>query len=286
MDLVSSLTFGAPVTNVPGGAITWSFNAGDNYNLANGSATVTITKATAAISVPDYSVEYDAQPHGLSGTATGVGGADLSSSLTFGAPVTNVPGGAITWSFDAGANYNLANGSATVTITKATATISVPDYSVEYDAQPHGLSGTATGVGGVDLVSSLTFGAPVTNVPGGAITWSFNAGDNYNLANGSATVTITKATATISVPDYSVEYDAQPHGLSGTATGVGGVDLVSSLTFGAPVTNVPGGAITWSFNAGDNYNLANGGATVTITKATATISVPATASSMTPSPTD
>ena len=43
----------------------------------------------------------------------------------------------------------------------------------------------------------------MTNVPGGAITWSFDGGGNYNSANGSAMVTITKATATVTVNGYT-----------------------------------------------------------------------------------
>ena len=266
-DLNSFLTFGAAVTDVPGGPITWAFDAGANYVTANGRATVTITPATATIAVADYSVEYNAQPHGLSGSATGVGGADSSqASSTFGAPVTDVPGGSIAWTFNAGANYVTANGSATVTITPATATINVAGYNGVYDAAAHGASlVAATGVGGVNLANSVTIGSQTfTDVPGGTVPWSFT-NTNYVSQSGTVDVVISPATANINVPAYSVEYDSQPHALSGTATGVGGVNLANSLTFGAPVTDVPGGSIDWSFNAGANYATATGDTTVTIT---------------------
>ncbi|HVG84376.1 MAG TPA: YDG domain-containing protein, partial [Vicinamibacterales bacterium] len=265
-DLNSFLTFGAAVTDVPGGPITWAFDAGANYVTANGSATVTITPATATIAVADYSVEYNSQPHGLSGSATGVGGADLAGFLTFGTPVTDVPGGSIAWTFNAGANYVTANGSATVTITPATATINVAGYNGVYDTAAHGASlVAATGVGGVNLANSVTIGSQTfTDVPGGTVPWSFT-NTNYVSQSGTVDVVISPATANINVPAYSVEYDSQPHALSGTATGVGGVNLASSLTFGAPVTDVPGGSIDWSFDAGANYATATGSTTVTIT---------------------
>ena len=274
MDLVSSLTFGAPVTNVPGGAITWSFDAGDNYNLANGSATVTITKATATISVPDYSVEYDAQPHGLNGTATGVGGVDLVSSLTFGAPVTNVPGGAITWSFDAGVNYNTAAGSTTVTITKADATVNVTGYTGVYDGNPHGATGTATGVGGVAL-SGLVLGNSFTNVPGGTATWTFtDTTGNYNNASASVAIVIAKKTASVTPVAGGKIYGAADPALTGSLDGFLTADNVTatySRTPGQPVAVYVISATLAPAAVLGNYAVTYNTASFTISKATLTV---------------
>jgi len=65
-----------------------------------------ISKADATITVNGYTGVYDASPHGATGSATGIGGADLSAGLDLGATFTDVPGGTAYWTFDGGTNYN------------------------------------------------------------------------------------------------------------------------------------------------------------------------------------
>jgi hypothetical protein len=272
-DLSASLSLGATFTNVPGGTANWTFTGGTNYNDANGSVPIVINKADATINVVGFTGVYDGSPHGASGTATGVGGADLSASLSLGATFTNVPGGTANWTFTGGTNYNDANGSVPIVINKADATINVVGFTGVYDGSPHGASGTATGVGGVDLSASLSLGATFTNVPGGTANWTFTGGTNYNDANGSVPIVINKADATINVVGFTGVYDGSPHGASGTATGVGGADLSASLSLGATFTNVPGGTANWTFTGGTNYNDANGSVPIVINKADATINV-------------
>src|SRR5204862_463250 len=140
---------------------------------------------------------------------------------------------------------------ATVTITKVDATIDVTGYSGPYTATPHGARGTATGLVGADL-NSLLHVAPTTytNVPGGAVHWTFDGDTNYNSAFGDATVTITKIDATIVVTGYSGPYTATAHGASGSVTGVdaGGAALGTTLNLGASFINVPGGIAYWTFS--------------------------------------
>ena len=170
---------------MPGGLVTWSFDAGANYNTASSSALVTITPIDASISVLGYSTPYDGMAHGLSGTASGVlADGDLSSFFIYGVGVTNVPGGLVTWSFDACANYNTANSSALVTITKVNAAVVVTPYNVVYDGSPHTAGYTITGVGvetgatvgTVDVSNTMhtDVGVYVTD------TWSFTGTGNYN----------------------------------------------------------------------------------------------------------
>src|SRR4029079_689503 len=260
-------------SNVPGGTANWSFSGGTNYNDQSGTAASVITKAEATVTVNGYSGVYDAAAHGATGTATGVGGVDLSAGLTLGATVSNVPGGTANWSFSGGTNYNDQSGTAAIVITKAEATVTVNGYSGVYDAAAHGATGTATGVGGVDLSAGLTLGATFSNVPGGTANWSFSGGTNYNDQSGTAAIVITKAEATVTVNGYSGVYDAAAHGARGPAAGVGGVDLSAGLTLGATFSNVPGGTANWSFSGGTNYNDQSGTAAIVITKAEATVTV-------------
>jgi DNA/RNA endonuclease G (NUC1) len=95
--------------------------AGDvNYNAApNVSQTIAVARAAAVISVTGGTFLYDGQPHGLSGTATGVFGEDLSGLLTLGPTFVNAPGGHVQWVFAGNTNYLPSNGSADVTIMQA-----------------------------------------------------------------------------------------------------------------------------------------------------------------------
>ena len=271
VDLSSGLNLGSTFTDVPGGTANWSFSGGTNYNDQSGIASIVINKADATVTVNGYTGTYDAQPHGATGTATGVGGVDLSSGLNLGSTFTDVPGGTANWSFSGGTNYNDQSGIASIVINKADATVTVNGYTGTYDAQPHGATGTATGVGGVDLSSGLNLGSTFTDVPGGTANWSFSGGTNYNDQSGIASIVINKADATVTVNGYTGTYDAQPHGATGTATGVGGVDLSSGLNLGSTFTDVPGGTANWSFSGGTNYNDQSGTAAIVINKADQTI---------------
>jgi hypothetical protein len=172
--------------------------AGDgNYDTAGGSVPVTISKANANVSVSGYTGVYDGDSHGATGTATGVKGEDLHGLFDLGANFTNVPGGSVDWTFAGDGNYEPAGGSVQVAISKANANVSVSGYTGVYDGEPHGATGTATGVKGEDLHGLLDLGASFTNVPGGTATWTFAGNGNYAANSGNAAVVLTKATQVI-----------------------------------------------------------------------------------------
>ncbi|MCL9805279.1 YDG domain-containing protein [Flavobacterium amniphilum] len=275
---LSGLNFGNSFVNVPGGVVNWTF-INPNYLDEAGNVNIVITKANAVISVTPYSVTYDANPHTATGTATGIGGVALAGLDLSGTTHTNA--GTYTndpWSFtDVTGNYNNAGGSVNDSIGKVNAVISVTPYSVTYDANPHTATGTATGVEGETLVgldlsgTTHTSAGTYTNDP-----WSFtDVTGNYNNASGSVNDAIGKANATISVTQYSVTYDANPHTATGTAKGVlnealAGLDLSGTThTSAGTYNNDP-----WTFtDATGNYNNAGGSVNDAIGKANATISV-------------
>ena len=240
--------------------------AGDtNYNAApDVPQSFSIAKANATISVTPYSVTYDGAAHTATGTATGVGGADLSASLTL-TGTTHTNAGTYNgdaWTFTGGANYNDANGTVDDAIAKANASISVTPYSVTYDGAAHTATGTATGVGGADLSAGLNLSG-TTHTNAGTYNgdaWTFTGGTNYNDANGTVDDAIAKANATISVTPYSVTYDGLAHTATGTATGVGAADLSAGLNL-TGTTHTNAGTYNgdaWTFTGGTNYNDANG----------------------------
>jgi hypothetical protein len=273
VDLSAGLDLGASFTDVPGGTANWTFDGGINYNDQSGSVAIVINKADAVVTVSGYTGTYDAQPHGATGTATGVNNVDLSAGLDLGLSFTDVPGGTVNWTFDGGINYNDQSGSVAIVINKADAVVTVSGYSGTYDAQPHGATGTATGVNNVDLSAGLDLGASFTDVPGGTANWTFDGGINYNDQSGSVAIVINKADAVVTVSGYTGTYDAQPHGATGTATGVNNVDLSAGLDLGASFTDVPGGTANWTFDGGINYNDQSGSVAIVINKADAVVTV-------------
>src|SRR5439155_994780 len=160
---------------------------------------------------------YDAAAHGASGSVTGVdaGGAAAGSSLNLGASFTNYPGGTAHWVFTGGTNYHDQSGDVAIDIAKANAIVTVSGYSGIYDAAAHGASGSATGVGGANLSSSLNLDASFTNYPGGTAHWVFTGGTNYHDQSGDVAIDIAKANAIVTVNGYSGIYDAAAHGASG-----------------------------------------------------------------------
>jgi hypothetical protein len=164
-----------------------------------------------------------------------------------------------------GTLYNTASKDVSIDVLRANATIHVSGYTGVYDGFAHGASGTATGVGGVDLSADLNLGATFTDVPGGTATWTFAGNTNYNAAGDSVSITITKATAVLSVDGYSGEYDGIAHGATGSATGVTGEDLNSLfLSLGATFMHVPGGSAHWTFAGNQNYRDSSGTVSIVI----------------------
>src|SRR5262249_32156911 len=145
---------------VSGSAYTVDYYYPDSGNFVSAddhSQTLTITQAVARIQVTPYTsatTTYDGKPHTALGIATGVNGEDLSALVDL-TGTTHTNAGTYAddgWSFhDAGGNYADARGTVTDSIARADAGIQVAPYSVTYDSTAHTATGTATGVGGVDL---------------------------------------------------------------------------------------------------------------------------------------
>lgn len=249
------------------------------YNNASKDVSINVLKANASVVVSGYTGTYDGASHGATGSATGVGGANLSTSLNLGATYTNVPGGIAHWTFSGGTNYNDQSGDIVIVIYKADATVSVSGYTGVYDGNAHGASGTATGVVG-EILSGLNLGATFTDVPGGTAHWTFSGGTNYNDQSGDAPIVINKADATITVTGYNGVYDGLSHTATGSATGLKGEDLSGLLVISGTYSNAPGGQAYWVFNSGGlnvDYNAATGNVAIEITKApsTAVVTCPA-----------
>ena len=237
------LDLGASFIDVPGGTAFWIFAGGPNYNDQSGSVAMVIEPIDATCTIVGWTGPYDGNPHGATGSCTGLGAAILSG-LDLGETFTNVPGGTAFWTFDGSPNYNNQNGSVAIVIEPIDATCSIVGWTGTYDAQPHGASGSCTGVGGA-VSSGLDLGETFTNVPGGTANWSFNGSPNYNNQTGSVPIVIEKADPVCTFRPYDVPYDTTAHTATGDCLGVQGeilpgLDLTQTTHVNAGITPIHG----------------------------------------------
>jgi hypothetical protein len=271
---------------------------------------LTVTKATLTVTANDASREYgDANPTfaadftGFKNSETfATSGVSGSPSLTTTATASSPVGGspyvivAALGTLDAG-NYGFSFANGSLTVTKATLTVTANDASREYGEANPAFSAAFTGfknsetlaTSGVSGSPSLTTVATAPSPVGGspyaivAALGTLNAGNyGFSFANGS--LTITKATLTVTANNASREYgNANPTftaafaGFKNSETlATSDVTGTPSLTTSAGPSSPVGGspyaivAALGTLNAG-NYGFGFANGSLTVTKATLTV---------------
>ncbi len=210
-----------------------------NYNHAAKDVSINVAKANASIEVSGYAGTYDGAAHGATGTATGNGGADLTSLLDLGATFTDVPGGTANWSFAGNNNYNPANGTANIVIDKAaSSTVVSGGGSYVFDNMPHPASVSVTGAGGLNSSPAPVYSCgapPVTVAQSPCVAGYTYPGDANHLgSSGSTTIYITAlgVATTVTVSPASQQYSDKVT-LTATITPgfAGGVPAATGVTF-------------------------------------------------------
>jgi hypothetical protein len=257
-----------------------------NYVVTSNVGHLAVTRADAAVVVNGYTGVYDGQGHGLTGSATGVNGEDLSGLLDLGAPQIDAGTYVTAWSFAGDDNYLPATGAAAVVIAKAASTTSVAGGAFTYDGTGHeATTASVSGAGGLSATPSLTYTDAAGNVLAGLPTNAGSytvrasyAGDaNHTGSSASAAITIARATPTVTAVGGSYTYDGQAHAATGSVSGVNGANLgTPTLTYsytdpnGQVVTSgsapvEPGSyTVTASFAGDANYSPASATATILI----------------------
>src|SRR6185312_14354124 len=133
-------------------------------------------------------------------------------------------------------NHKPSSNTATFTIQKATPSVSVSWSGWTFDGTAHPAAGSVSGVGSPaeDLgTPAFTYyngpdatGAPLEGAPTNAGTYtveaSFAGNDNYKPASATRTITIAKATATVSITWTDPQtYNGDSHPAAGSVSGVG-----------------------------------------------------------------
>ena len=273
------------------GGITVAGGVDENYNFSYNSADFSVTKATLTITANSKSKIYGASEPVLDYTVTGtlfngdaysvVNGVTLSTatgaSASFGTHTITASGGSA-------GNYDVTHVNGTLTISKASLTVTANDKAKVYGAADPVLdytpSGTLYYTDTWSVISGVSLSAPTdatATFGTHTITAADGSADNYDVTNVNGTLTVSKAAAlTITANDKLKVYGASDPVLDYTSSGtlyysdtysvISGVSLSTetgaSATFGTHTINATGGSA-------DNYdvNLVNG--TLTVSKAAA-----------------
>ena len=249
--------------------------ASGNYLIGYVGGAFKVGKATPdCSSIAGYSVTYDASAHTATGSCKGVTGAVLNGLDLTGTTHTNAgtydddP-----WTFtDQTGNYKDLNGAVDDKIAQAKATITVTPYDVTYDGDEHTATGSAKGVGGVNLGGLDLSKTKHTDAGDYTDDWSFDGGNNYENDGGKVNDKIGKAKATITVTPYDVTYDGNEQTATGSAKGVNNETLSGLDLSKTKHTNAGSYTDNWSFTNA-NYSDDSGSVTDKIGKAQPTVNI-------------
>jgi hypothetical protein len=299
---VADCTTAATVTTAVGDyAITCTTGtlASGNYDFAFVAGKLTITGATLTVSPanasraygetnPTFTGSITGQKNGESFTATyGTAATATSPVGGYDITVTNVQGATL-------ANYSLDLKTATLTVTKATLTVTADNKSRVYgDANPD-FTATITGfansetlstsgvIGNPSLITAATASSPVNTYSITAAQGTL-ASANYDFAFVAGTLTVGKATLTVTADNKSKVYGAANPALTASYSGfANGETLATSGMAGAPslaTAAAPASAVgSYTITAvlgslaATNYQFSFVNGTLTVIKADQTIS--------------
>jgi hypothetical protein len=228
-----------------------------NY-AGSASGTLTIGAATATISLGDLGPTYDGTPKSVSVTTNPPG---LAVNVTYdgsSTPPTNAGSYAVA-AHIVDANY-VGSATATLTIAKATAAVSFGGLTPVYDGTPKSVSVTTNPPGLVVLVTYDGGPTPPTNAGSYAVTATVVDANYVGFAM--ATLTIGKATASVSVVSATVPYDGTPKTVSVSTVPAG---LTVSVTYnGSPTPPTAPGSYAVVATVQDANYAGSGSGTLTI----------------------
>jgi MBG domain/CARDB len=268
------------VTGIGSCSVTASQAGNSNWNAApDVTQTFNITKANATVTLSNLTYTYDGNQHAATATTNPV---SLTVVLTYtGAtygPTQTPPTNAGNYTVDAVVNDSNYQGSATATLTinRANATVTLSNLNFTYDGSPHAATATTTPANRAVEIrynGSLT---PPTNAGSYSVVATITD-PNYQ-GSATATLTINKANATVTLSNLNHTYDGTPK--TATATANQTVDAISITYNSSPraPTNAGSYAVVATI-VDDNYQGSATG-TLVIAKASQTITFGALANKL------
>ncbi|WP_423149777.1 MBG domain-containing protein, partial [Rubrolithibacter danxiaensis] len=270
-------------------AITAAGGASANYDFTYTAGTLTIGKATLAVTADDQSKTYGTANPALTVSYSGFVNGDTATDLTTPptattAATTGSAAGtyAITAAGGASANYDFTYTAGTLTIGKATLAVTADDQSRTYGSANPALTVSYSGFVNGDTATDLTtpptaITAATTGSAAGtyAITAAGGVSSNYDFTYTAGTLTIGKATLAVTADDQSRTYGSANPALTVSYSGFVNGDTATDLTTAptattAATTGSAAGtyAITAAGGASANYDFTYTAGTLTIGKAT------------------
>ncbi len=259
-----------------------------NYTVFNTSGTLTITKASLAVTPEDLQRVYGSSNPTLSAQFTGLRTGDtVSAELTTAADTGSLVGTypITVLSLDDPdmrlSNYTITQNQGTLTVTPAPLAVSVDNQSRLYGAPNPALTGTLTGLVNGDSITA-SYNTTATETSGvGAYTITATLSDpdaklgNYQVTNTPGTLQINPAPVTILVDDASREYGSPDPSFTGSITGaLNGDALSATYTTTATAASAVGSypiTATLSGPAAGNYTAAVDDGSLLITAAHLTV---------------
>lgn len=245
------------------GGLFTATTAGGPYTIAAGNggfsntATATVIPAAASVVLGNLTQTYNGIPKAIDVTTNPPG---LAVAITYNGSSV-IPTAAASYAVEANItdpNYQ-GSASGTFTINKGTATINLSGLTPTYDGSPKPITATTSPAG---LAASITYdGSPTPPTNAGTYAIAANVTDSNYQGSASQTLTIGKASATISLSGLTQIYDGSPKPVSATTTPPG--ILVSIAYDGASAPPTAAGTYAISANITDpNYQGSAGGSLV------------------------
>ncbi|SDT23587.1 gliding motility-associated C-terminal domain-containing protein [Mucilaginibacter mallensis] len=275
-------------------AITASGAVDPNYVISYTPGTLTISKAALTVTADNQNSTYGAALPTLTASYSGFVNGDNATSLTTAPTVTTTataasPAGSypITVSGAVDANYNISYVAGTLTIGKAALTVTADNQNSTYSSTLPALTASYTGFVNGDNAASLTTAPTLSTTATSASpanTYPINVSGavdaNYTISYVTGTLTIGKASLTITADNQSVAHGAAIPALTASYSGFVNGDNVASLTTAPTLSTTgtsasPAGSypITASGAVDPNYNISYVAGTLAIGKALLTITV-------------
>ncbi|MCU1312099.1 MAG: hypothetical protein JWO20_3224 [Candidatus Angelobacter sp.] len=260
-----------------------------NYDVTSTNGVLTVNKASLSVKADDKNRFYGAANPAFTGTVTGVvNGDDITATYSTLAVIgSNIGTYPITPALADPdhrlGNYDIVSTDGTLAIIKAALTVSADDKSRTYGAVNPAFTGTLAGVVNGDNITASYSTAAVTgsNIGTYAITPALADPDhrlgNYDLTSTNGTLTIGKASLSVTADSKSRVYGSANPALTGTITGVvNGDNITATYSTTALVgSNIGTYPITPTLadpnNRLGNYDLTVTDATLIITKASLSV---------------
>ncbi|MFN8381824.1 MAG: sortase [Anaerolineales bacterium] len=264
----------AAPTNAGSYAVVATINDPNYSGTANGTLVIAPAASTTTVS-GGGTFTYNGNPRAATVTVTGVGGLNLTPAPVYSGSCSAAPVNVsqtpctASYNYTGDLNHLPSSDTATITITPASATVTLGSLTHTYDGTPKSATAITNPSG---LSVSFTYnGSPTPPTNAGSYTVVGTITDSNYTGTANGTLTISKATAAVSLGNLNPTYDGTPKSATAITTPAG---LTVTFTYDGSAT-APTNAGTYAVIATVvdlNYNgSANG--TLVIGKATAPVTL-------------